>query len=1223
MSRRSNFIEGNDNFREQNLRFVRNEFEDNINQFFGGANPGGSGQQQKPPPRDSIIVQPTAGNNELDNRREFLRELGASRMLANALAQRTLSVPNFNLRQFQRQRFRLSVELGDSRQDVVDKEVLRAIGEAVENQDEVESRPRTPPPPRNINWHNVSRDDSPVRGDRSRPRNRQRDGNFQNRRDNSRGFADQRLPAREPINRNSGPVNVSINRNQDISRNNPGGNPEDIRKNPNRNIDNRNASRPEFNRNNRIDEFSQEPARPPNNRNFGPVNAPINRNRDVNRNNQVQNPEELNRNIIPQEFNRNNRNDEFSRNNRNPSQQDFARNNRNVNSVEFTRNNRNLNPQELNRNNRNENIQTIRQDFNPNNRNANPHELNQPKRNVNPQEINHPNRNVNPQEFIRSHGNVNPQEFNRNNRNVNNDEFYRNNRNANNDKFNQHAPQGPNGNNRYATQQFNRNTNVDQTNFNTQNENIQLFNRGNPSNFNNPRINNNRGYGNQNFVTNQQTNLDRTSIINQRGNIDENFQLPRDRFQSPDNRPQQQQEHYIDQDIRDLDANVGGNPGPQTGRNYQRIVNDNQITLCRTDWIEANERNLYDNNLPEDREFIDERNGAIINDDHFRPRQPDHFRRPDVREREDRGFIQNSRGNQPSPREHGYDEGNSYGRNRNERNFDGNRRQLDRELDRRNPNDDFNQRNNSSRAVDIRRFPPREDNTFQGSNNPHFPPNQYQPAIHRGSDSVDRNRDNPQLGGPNLNRPQQGRPNVPNADRSGPRTGSSGGPNQNRTTASLDRNMKRNIIPGGPQQQRSSSRSNINPGVQSQPKSNSIASQDRNATRNVNSGGPNQGRPNQARDGKPGMPSQDKKIRGPNQKKLNQPAGVPRNTNPGAAGPGQQSIKPKPSGLATTNNAAMVNPRAGQKRKAESAELGAPNRAKKTVPKLPKVDTNRSFIIGGMRLPYINSNLKKLPQAEEESYAVTFFEQTPIYNTNMYATDNGENNRENDEDEGEEDVSDTESLESNRSGLQSKIKKRDSKKLRAQLRREWTKVYRTNNYKDWHAWWRDYKWCGSAINKKLEKFGDRNLRHRFKVPGKVMTEEGINQIFKSGHMGLEKNTFSHYRNMRSIYLLMNDSFLESLSVTQIEDLQELIRGIPNHLWLYKIRAMVYLWERYHGALKSAAPKNMLKAKEIQLIAKTWKNPTFHWLAKQAFDELKAISEIAWPDFNKIYPGLKA
>ncbi|KQS70507.1 PIH1 domain-containing protein 1 isoform X2 [Drosophila erecta] len=61
MARRSNFIEGNDNFRDQNLRFVRNEFEDNINQFFGGANPEDNGPQQKPPPRDSLIVQPTAG----------------------------------------------------------------------------------------------------------------------------------------------------------------------------------------------------------------------------------------------------------------------------------------------------------------------------------------------------------------------------------------------------------------------------------------------------------------------------------------------------------------------------------------------------------------------------------------------------------------------------------------------------------------------------------------------------------------------------------------------------------------------------------------------------------------------------------------------------------------------------------------------------------------------------------------------------------------------------------------------------------------------------------------------------------------------------------------------------------------------------------------------------------------------------------------------------------
>uniref|UniRef100_A0A6P4FBL6 Uncharacterized protein LOC108050591 isoform X3 n=1 Tax=Drosophila rhopaloa TaxID=1041015 RepID=A0A6P4FBL6_DRORH len=333
-------------------------------------------------------------------------------------------------------------------------------------------------------------------------------------------------------------------------------------------------------------------------------------------------------------------------------------------------------------------------------------------------------------------------------------------------------------------------------------------------------------------------------------------------------------------------------------------------------------------------------------------------------------------------------------------------------------------------------------------------------------------------------------------------------------------------------------------------------------------------------------------------------------SNPG--GSGQQKPPPRDS--------LIVQPTAGQKREAEAAGLGAPNQAKKSNPKRQRVNTNRSFIIGGIRLPYINNNSKELPQPEEESYAVTFFEQKPIYNTNIYATDDGAICKEEDE----EDVSENESLDSNRSDVQSTFNNRNSKKkVRSQLRKEWTKVYRKNNYKDWSAWWRDYKWCGSEINKKLEKYGDRSLRHRF-IPSspKATTEQVVNQVFKMGHVGLEKNTFSHYRNMRSIFLLMNETFLDNLSEKQMEDLQDLIRGIPNHLWLYKIRSMVYLWERYHGTLKSPASKNVHRAKEIQSIAREWKNPVFHWLAKQAFDELKAISEIAWPDHNKIYPGLK-
>ncbi|KAH8378129.1 hypothetical protein KR093_009461 [Drosophila rubida] len=67
MARRNNFLDGNDNFREQNLRFVRNEMEDNFNQFFGGSNNNAADNNVEiapnaaAPPRDSKVVQPTPG----------------------------------------------------------------------------------------------------------------------------------------------------------------------------------------------------------------------------------------------------------------------------------------------------------------------------------------------------------------------------------------------------------------------------------------------------------------------------------------------------------------------------------------------------------------------------------------------------------------------------------------------------------------------------------------------------------------------------------------------------------------------------------------------------------------------------------------------------------------------------------------------------------------------------------------------------------------------------------------------------------------------------------------------------------------------------------------------------------------------------------------------------------------------------------------------------------
>ncbi|XP_017047284.2 putative uncharacterized protein DDB_G0286901 isoform X1 [Drosophila ficusphila] len=1157
MSRRSNFIEGNDNFREQNLRFVRNEFEDNINQFFGGANPGGNGQQ-KPPPRDSLIVQPTAGNSELDNRRQFLRDLGASRMLANALANRTMKLPNFNLRNFQRQRYRLSVELGDSRQDVVDKEVLRAIEEVLENQDDADSRPRTPSPPRNIDWHSISRDNSPMKNDRSRPRNRQNEDNFQG----------QRKPIQEQINRSSGPINAPVYRNHNMNRNHPNSNPGEF---------NRNANSQEFSHNNRNGEFNRN-----------------------------------NRNGNQQDFNRNNRTpQEFNRNNRNQNNEEFNRNKRNVNPPEFDRNHRNID--EFNRN-------SNRQEFNRSNGNPHQQEFNRPNRNSNAQEFNRPNRNTNPPNLIAtivmftmlsSNRNVNDEGFNQNNRYANNDKFNPNKRNVNqqalnrsnrnSDEFNQNSSQGPNRNNRYGNpQHFNRNQEQNLNNQNTNNNNRgQPPNmRYNPSNSNTHRIDNNRGPGNQDFVPNQQTNFNRNAVNNQRGNIDDSVQMSRKRFHSPENYLEEQQD-YIDEDVPEEDEEFVRNPEPQIGRNYQRIVNNNQITLCRTDLIEVdelNERNFDDNFQDDD----DDRNRAVISDDHFRGPDQDNFRGRGFNRNNSDNFDRNPRGNQPIPRDHINNDRNSYGRGRNDRNFDDTGRQFDHELDNEDVNDDFNQRNNYSRGTDTRRLPPRESDTFRGSNKSHFPPNQYQ-HTGRGSGSGDGYRDNS----------QSNRPNLP------PRNAKPGGPNQRRTNASLDRNVTRNYSPGRSQQRNSSldrnPRSNINPGGANQHRSNSLTTQKRITSKNPDRQNtiqdrPNESKPkpNQVRDGKPIIPSEKNKKTGvtPNnrgsiQSKSNQSAIQAKNTTPGAQKPGQQLNK--------------VKPRAGQKREAETAGITAPNKAKKANPKRQKVVSGRSFIIAGIRLPYINNHHRELPQPEEESLAVTFFEQTPIYNTNIFANNDGDV----DEVEDEDDASDTESLDSNSNSIVQKSM------LRIQMRREWVKIYKNNNYKDWHNWWRDYKWCGSEINKKLEKFGDRNLRHCFVLKSKPSTEDVVSEVFKQGHMGLAKNTFSHYRNMRSIYLLMNETFLDNLSEEQIERLQDLIRCIPNHLWLYKIRSMIYLWDRYHGILKSPAPKNAQKAKEIESIAREWKNPVFHWLAKQAFDELKAISEINWPDHKKIYPGLKS
>jgi len=260
----------------------------------------------------------------------------------------------------------------------------------------------------------------------------------------------------------------------------------------------------------------------------------------------------------------------------------------------------------------------------------------------------------------------------------------------------------------------------------------------------------------------------------------------------------------------------------------------------------------------------------------------------------------------------------------------------------------------------------------------------------------------------------------------------------------------------------------------------------------------------------------------------------------------------------------------------------------------------RGFLVGGFKLPYVNKNLKKLPQPEDKSYAVTFFEQKPIYNTSMLAQDNDGAEIIIDTDDDSDDNTDDEAGRPNNMQpiMLGKMKRAA---IRKRINKTWKKIYRWNNYKCWHTWWTAFKWCEVEMNKKLEKFGSLNIKNKF-LPSypKKTTQQVINIVMKSAHFALEKNTPSHFRNSKALYLIMNETFLENLTYPAIEQLQDMIRGIPNHLWVYKMRSMVYLWAEY---FKVASPTKG-SPRDFSAIEAKWKSPVFHWLCKQSFDELK-------------------
>lgn len=252
-----------------------------------------------------------------------------------------------------------------------------------------------------------------------------------------------------------------------------------------------------------------------------------------------------------------------------------------------------------------------------------------------------------------------------------------------------------------------------------------------------------------------------------------------------------------------------------------------------------------------------------------------------------------------------------------------------------------------------------------------------------------------------------------------------------------------------------------------------------------------------------------------------------------------------------------------------------------------KLAVKRGFLIGGYKLPYYNSLKVALPQPEDNSYAVIFFEQLLNYSTSGEELDD------------EAAVTFEEDTEGKNAGRML------VKRIRKRLHHEWTQMEESKKYATWQTWWTDFKWCEQAIQEKLLSFGSVNVRDCF-LPDlpRLTTEQVVDVIIKQAQFGLEKNSDNYFNNMKSILTLMNQTFLENLKMPNTERVQDIIRSVPNAFWTYKMRSMVFLWAQYLKISKTSSPSTETGAKELQAIARDWKNPLFHWIAKQAFDELK-------------------
>ncbi|KAH8255624.1 hypothetical protein KR038_007492 [Drosophila bunnanda] len=261
--------------------------------------------------------------------------------------------------------------------------------------------------------------------------------------------------------------------------------------------------------------------------------------------------------------------------------------------------------------------------------------------------------------------------------------------------------------------------------------------------------------------------------------------------------------------------------------------------------------------------------------------------------------------------------------------------------------------------------------------------------------------------------------------------------------------------------------------------------------------------------------------------------------------------------------------------------------------------SEKVFHIGGYKLPYVTNGVAPLPQPEGKSFLARFFKKNPNYSISMKkAKDRSAVSHVYVE---SVDVTEFEDGRGKRLTIH---------RFREDVANELIKVYRARMYRKWDGWWKDFHSINLDIDEELGKFEDFNVKYNFMPPN---TTFNFIDLINRAEVALTKNRNNYLGNMRVIYGLMNHTLLGNMPLEIVAKLQDLIRSVPNHLWIYKLRCMVFLWYNYKQVMKNHT--NDIK---YQHVVKEWNSPVIHWMAKQAFNELRIISQVEFPDYLKLF-----